>query len=318
MPRGSGCVCAGKSGPVLVSVIIPTHNRAHFVGRAIQSVLKQTFQDFEIIVVDDGSTDGTAQVVTSIDDDRLTYVLHEKNLGSNAARNTGIRIAHGKYIAFQDSDDESHPDKLERLVGVLEDNPDVGVVYSAFWRIKDGVQSYFPFPSCQPREGDIHESLLYGNFVNTQALMRADVLRRVEGFDESIPRLQDWELMLRLSRICLFRFIEEPLFTAHYTNDSISADSSALVDALKSILSTYHDEFDKHPKAKALQYFTIGKTLCMEECSKGTREYFLWALRTAPRAKYLLALIAASTLGRQGVLTLLKIYGALRKLVMRR
>jgi glycosyltransferase involved in cell wall biosynthesis len=306
-----------ESAPA-VSVIIPTYNRAHLLDRAIKSVLSQTYQDFEVIVVDDGSSDNTEDVIKSIGDARLLYVRHEKNVGSNAARNTGIRLARGKYISFQDSDDEWHPDKLERQVPVLEDNPDVGGVYSGFWRIKDGDRIYFPFPSRRPRNGHINESLLYGNFVTTQALLiRADVLRKTEGFDEKIPRLQDWELMLRLSKVCRFRFIDEPLFTAYYTNDSLSADNSKLIHALKLIMEKYREDFDRHPEAKASQYFAMGKCLCADRETNNARKYFLLALRTAPRVKYLLALIAVSTLGAQGFSASLRIYRTLRILMVR-
>jgi len=91
-----------------VSVIIPTYNRAHTIGRAIKSVLNQTYQDFEIIVVDDGSTDNTEEVVKSFRDKRIRYIQHKKNKGAAAARNTGIKSAKGKYIAFQDSDDDDN------------------------------------------------------------------------------------------------------------------------------------------------------------------------------------------------------------------
>ena len=106
-----------------VSVIIPTYNRAHLVGRAIRSVLNQTYQDFEIIVVDDGSTDNTEEVVKSFNDPRIRYIRHEKNRGGSAACNTGIRAARGEYIAFQDSDDEWLPEKLEKQMQVFENTP---------------------------------------------------------------------------------------------------------------------------------------------------------------------------------------------------
>jgi len=91
---------------VTVSVIIPTYNRAHLVGRAIRSVLNQTYQDFEIIVVDDCSTDNTEEIVKGFNDHRIRYMRHDRNRGGSAARNTGIKASQGKYIAFLDSDDE--------------------------------------------------------------------------------------------------------------------------------------------------------------------------------------------------------------------
>jgi glycosyltransferase involved in cell wall biosynthesis len=95
-----------------VSVIIPTYNRAEYLGRSIQSVLNQTYQDFELIIVDDGSTDNTRDIVAQFHDKRLNYIRHETNLGVAAARNSGVRAARGIYLAFQDSDDEW----LEQLI----------------------------------------------------------------------------------------------------------------------------------------------------------------------------------------------------------
>jgi len=127
-----------------VSVIISTYNRAHLIGRAIQSVLNQTYQDFEVIVVDDGSTDNTEEIVKSFNDPRIRYIRHEKNKGAAAARNTGIKAARGKYIAFQDSDDEWLPEKLEKQMKVFENAPpEAGVVYTDMQRINEDGEHYW-------------------------------------------------------------------------------------------------------------------------------------------------------------------------------
>ena len=108
-----------KKSPT-ISVIIPTYNRADFIGRAIESVLDQTYQDFEIIVIDDGSKDNTENIVKSFDDTRITYIRLKDNKGAAVARNTGIGTARGKFIAFQDSDDEWLPQKLAKQMEVFE------------------------------------------------------------------------------------------------------------------------------------------------------------------------------------------------------
>ncbi|GAH74960.1 unnamed protein product, partial [marine sediment metagenome] len=155
-----------------VSVIIPTYNRAYLIGRAIQSVLNQTYQDFEIIVVDDGSTDDTEEIVRSFKDKRIGYVRHEKNKGAAAARNTGIKAAKSEYIAFQDSDDEWLPEKLEKQMKVFENAPpEVGVVYTDFLRIKGNKKIHIPFSWVTQKEGNIHKELLKGNFVTTQSVV---------------------------------------------------------------------------------------------------------------------------------------------------
>src|SRR5258705_10332336 len=103
-----------------VSVIIPTYNRAECLRSAITNVLNQTFQDFEIVVVDDSSQDHTREVVNSLDDKRIKYIRHERNKGVAAARNTGVSNAKGDYIAFLDDDDEWFPEKLKKQCAVLE------------------------------------------------------------------------------------------------------------------------------------------------------------------------------------------------------
>ena len=116
-----------------VSVIIPTHNRSEFLGAAIGSVLSQTFQDFELIVVDDASTDTTAEVVASFNDERIKFIRHGMNKGGSVARNTGILNSTGDYIAFLDDDDEWLPAKLSKQIQVLLSSPpEVGCVYAGY------------------------------------------------------------------------------------------------------------------------------------------------------------------------------------------
>ncbi|MCK5177967.1 MAG: glycosyltransferase family 2 protein, partial [Candidatus Omnitrophica bacterium] len=116
-----------------VSVIMPVYNTKTYLGTALDSVLKQSWVDFEIIIVDDGSTDNTKKLANDFNDERIRYVRHEQNKGEAASRNTGIKLAKGDYIASQDSDDEWLPGKLARQVEVFENSPpEVGVVYTGF------------------------------------------------------------------------------------------------------------------------------------------------------------------------------------------
>ena len=113
-----------------VSVIIPAYNGEDFLGEAIQSVLDQTYQNFEIVIVDDVSTDRTSQIVQHFDDSRIRYILHPKNQGANIARNTGIRSSDGEIIAFLDQDDIFHSEKLNMHVTLLHENPEIGFTYN--------------------------------------------------------------------------------------------------------------------------------------------------------------------------------------------
>ena len=124
---------------ISVSVIIPTYNRSKMLRRAIESVLRQTRQDFEIIVVSDGSTDETEEMIASLDESRILFLKHEKSLGASAARNTAMKIARGRFFAFLDDDDEWMPNKLEVQVPVIESSPsEVGLIYAWMEYFRDG------------------------------------------------------------------------------------------------------------------------------------------------------------------------------------
>jgi len=254
-----------KSNPT-VSVIIPTYNRAHLIGRAIQSVLDQTYQDFEIIVVDDASTDNTEEVVSNFDDERIRYIRLKENSGGSAApRNTAIRTARGEYIAFQDSDDEWLPEKLEKQMRLFEIQPlEVGVVYTGFWKIWGHRKIYIPSPGITRKEGNIHDGLLAQNFVAAPvAVVRKECFRKVGGFDEELPTLMDWELWIRISKCYRFRCIDEPLVISYYTPGGVN-EQGGLIQAktLKLILEKYFDDIKKNKKTLAKYYFSIGSNLC--------------------------------------------------------
>jgi glycosyltransferase involved in cell wall biosynthesis len=181
-----------------VSVVIPVFNRPVAVRRAIDSVLRQTCQDFEVIVVDDASTDATPAAVEELADPRIRLIRHERNRGGSAARNTGIRAGSAPYVAFLDSDDEWLPTKLERQLEVFERSSDlVGFVYTGAERVfPDGsVSRYIP-----RQRTDLSRALLAENVVGETSLgmVRRSVLDAVDGFDESLPSCQDLDLWLRI------------------------------------------------------------------------------------------------------------------------
>ena len=267
-----------------VSVVIPTYCRAHLLGRAIQSVLNQTYQDLEIIIVDDGSSDNTDEVVKSLKDERIRYIRHEKNKGATAARNTGIKAARGEYIAFQDSDDEWLPQKLEKQMKVFETvSPKVGVVYTGFVRIENDKKEYIPYSWVAQKEGDIHKELLKGSFITTPSIVvRKECFKKAGMFDEHLPRLQDWELVLRLSKYYDFKFIEEPLLTSPFTSDSLSASEKARIKALKLILSKHLDDFMEDKESLSRYYFGIGIHLCLNHEIAEGESYIAKAFKINP------------------------------------
>ena len=227
-----------------VSVVIPTYNNAHLLGRAVQSVLGQTFRDFELIIVDDGSTDNTRELVGNIDDDRVRYIRHEKNRGAGAAWNTGIRVATGAFIAFQDSDDEWMPDKLERQMRAFDNAPsDVGVVYTGFWRIEGDKKTYIPSSKIEQKEGNIRGPLLKSNFVGTPVVViKRECFEKAGMFDEKLPMLQDWDLWIRISKYYQFKCLNEPLVLSYCTPGSLNAQRYRIQARARTLILKKHYE----------------------------------------------------------------------------
>lgn len=197
-----------------VSVIIPTYNSGQYIRQAIDSVLAQTYQDFEIIVVDDGSTDNTADLLNPYQD-RIRYIYQE-NKRLSGARNTGIRIAQGEYLAFLDADDIFLPHKLETQVKFFLQNPQIGLV-SGGWVYMDSNSNILrearPWDHT-PRLD--RQSLLYiCPFLPNSVLLRRRWVDLVDGFDESLQHVEDWDLWLRLvSAGCLMAWQREVV--CHY------------------------------------------------------------------------------------------------------
>jgi len=229
----------------LVSIILPTYNREQELPRAIKSVLEQTFTHFELLVVDDGSTDNSAEVVAGFDDARIRYIKHDHRRGGGAARNSGIRHSESAYIAFQDSDDEWLPDKLARQMRRFrEAPPEVGAFYCGYIRVGPGAtEQYFPQPHIRRTEGEILESLLLENFIGTPTLIvRRECFDRVGLFDERLTRFQDWELMIRIAGAYRVGFIPEALLRAYYSAENItSGHDHSLAEAEALILEKHHD-----------------------------------------------------------------------------
>lgn len=212
-----------------VSIILPTYNRAHSIRRSIESILRQTYSHWELMVIDDGSTDHTEEIVTEIatSDSRVFYYKQACNRGVAAARNEGIRQARYEYIAFQDSDDVWKEDKLERQMQVFEDQPQVGMVYCAFEGEKqDGTRICFPDNSMRTEnlQGNMYRLLLQRNVIDAPtSVIHKGCLERVGGFDEALTCLEDWELFLRISKEYEIGCVTEPLLISNIHNSGVSS-----------------------------------------------------------------------------------------------
>ncbi|SPD73496.1 Glycosyltransferase, group 2 family protein [uncultured Desulfobacterium sp.] len=180
-----------------VSVIIPTFNRQRMLGRAISSVLDQTFTQYEVIVVDDGSRDGTKKLVTEFGG-RVRYMAHPANYGVSAARNTGIKNSNAPFIAFLDSDDYWLPKKLETQMEFFEKNPHAVACQTGETWIKNG-RRVNPKKRHQKPSGDIFIPSLRLCLVSPSAVMlKRTLLEEVGLFDETLPACEDYDLWLRI------------------------------------------------------------------------------------------------------------------------
>jgi len=220
-----------------VSAILRTYNRGYILGEALASALGQTCQAFEIVVVDDGSTDDTAEVVCRSRAGNLKYVRHERNRGVAAAANSGIQAASGNVLAFLDSDDLWKPAMLQRLTSFLSRHPDAGAVFCDAELIggHEVVPSLIAVMNCFPRllrdrarhnEHLISAREMYLCLLEevpakpSTMLIRREVIDRVGFFKEAWRSGEDWELFLRMSRSCDFGFIDEVLVTQRVGADS--------------------------------------------------------------------------------------------------
>lgn len=184
-----------------ISVITPTYNRAHLIGKAIASVQSQTFGDWEMIIVDDGSTDETRELICAYAeaDARIRYI-HQANTKSSGARNNGIKNCRGSYVAFLDSDDTFLPGKLARQVAFLESHPDIGLVGCGWDEVDETgklIRSVCPWQSTPVL--NIETLLLQCPFPPTAVLIRTDWLTQVGMFDEQQLYVEDWDVWVRLA-----------------------------------------------------------------------------------------------------------------------
>jgi glycosyltransferase involved in cell wall biosynthesis len=208
-----------------VSVVIPAFNAMKYLPKTVESVLSQSFSDFEVIVVNDGSSDETEQWVSQIEDARIK-LISQTNQGLAAARNTGIQNSEGEYIAFLDADDLWEATKLEKQVLILEEAPQTGLVYTWLAYIDDeGIPTGRVFKNCE--EGNVWRRLIEHNIVESGsvAMVRRQCFDTCGVFDQNLHSfVEDLDMWLRIARHYPFQVVREPL--VYYRQHSTSASRS--------------------------------------------------------------------------------------------
>lgn len=226
-----------------VSVIIPTYNYGHFIKEAIKSVLSQSYSDLEVIVVDDGSADGTRNIISSIKDSRISYI-YQVNQGLASARNSGIEIASGEYIGFLDADDIWMPNKLELQLSRFKKRSDVGLVYTGYEVIDDS-GTYIVTRKAHKIEGDLISQLILGNIVSgsaTTSLVRRKCFEMVGLFDESLISCEDWDMWLRIASVWDFDCIDQPLAKIRIHGGNMTCDPRLMEKGLFSVIEKLYSE----------------------------------------------------------------------------
>jgi len=257
-----------------VSVIILTYNRAPVLGRAIKSVFGQSYQDFELIVVDGCSTDNTEEIVKSFEDERIKYIKQGANRGISDARNIGIRSSKGDYIGFLDDDDEWLPNKLEMQVDLLDRLPeDYGVVYSGCRTEQDGkiVGEYYP-----AYQGDVYYQMLRQGFIGTSTILIKRSCFRVAGFfDEELPSCEDWDMWIRLAKDYKFEYVPDILAVYHIHGNQMTFDHLKFIIGTKGVLNKYHEDFSRNRIILSEQYRYLGALYYLTgDKAEGTRFMF--------------------------------------------
>jgi len=198
--------------PARVSVIVPAYNVERYLPDAVRSVRCQTWKDLELIIVDDGSTDGTGEVAERLasEDERLR-VVHKPNGGLSSARNAGIRVARGEYLCFLDADDVFLPDKLQKQVSFLSFFSGCDLVYSDYY-LGDHHANPNLLQCKSPPAIELTELLSYCNWLTVMCeLARASLLEKIGGFDESLSSSEDWDFWIRASRCGTLSYLPGPV-----------------------------------------------------------------------------------------------------------
>ena len=292
-----------------VSVIIPTYNRAGVVSGAIRSMLGQTLSEIEVIVVDDGSSDHTPEVVASFRDGRVRYLRHETNKGVAAARNSGIRAARGEFLAFLDDDDQSLPERLQRQVHAIEasslERP--GVAVCAAVSFNEG-RPQFHVPR---HRGWIHDRVIMDPDVVIAAptlLVRRLVTDPPILFDESLPAAEDWDYMIRLSKLCQVEAVPEILVQAIRHPGAHLATMERTIEGREAILRKYAKEPGVSSQTLASHHIRLAKMYHRRGRGHGLRWHLLGAFRANPlNLRYLLWFLGAC-LGGIGFRATMKLF----------
>lgn len=316
-----------KQSASLVSVVIPTYNRAHVIGRAIQSVLNQTYGNFELLIIDDGSTDDTKRIIAGFADERIRYLRHETNKGQNPARNTGVREAKGQYIAFLDSDCEWLPEFIEKMLAVFKKDPSLGAVYARAWGCsRDGDFR----GGCQFNlHGHVYKEALIQGYLSYMItiMVKKEIIDLLSPnpLDPNISYGDDDDFCFRVAKICKIGLIAEPLAVIHYDGDifggetSICKNLNLIAEGQIKLLEKYkYDILSLCGKSVlASKYFSCAKSCLMAGQIEKGRLSFIESLKLEKSIKTIMVVLISmlpGAIARKSMLNTIRIYDILSRI----
>jgi glycosyltransferase involved in cell wall biosynthesis len=240
----------------LVSVIIPAYNAEKYIGEAVRSVVMQAFADIEIIVVDDGSTDGTVEAVRPYTDNVAVRIIRQDNSGPSKARNKGIRAARGEYCAFLDSDDLMMPDRLRLQADLLKERKDIGLVYTDLMTFDAmGIVHRSKKEFATPHAGTVLDKLLIENFITTSTVMvRTDCFEEAGYFDEGIKHSEDYKMWLHIAEKYAVGYVDLPLVKYRYHPNSLSEDRVIINSSAYNVVQSYWKEHQEYKRRNSVLY----------------------------------------------------------------
>ncbi len=281
----------------VVSVILTTHNRARLIGRSLRSVLAQTHRDLEVLVVDDASTDDTESVVNAFGDPRVRYVRRSVNGGPPAARNEGLRLARGEFVAFQDDDDEWFLDKLElqleRMRGLTAE---VAMTCCALVRYQSGDAAilYNALPAGEEAGAILRCNTLC--FTQTW-LARRSALVRCGGFDERLPLWDDWEIMIRVCQQFRVDWDNRVMCMVYDTPGSMIKQNLNRLRGMQLTIDKHRALMDAEPAALARNLYMLGRFHLLHGNASAGRQSLWRSLRLRPGDPKTAGLLALGLLG---------------------
>ncbi len=298
-----------------ISIIIPTYNRSELLVRAVESVLNQTFEDFELIIVDDGSTDNTRDLVQEFikKDSRIKYIYQENSGGAAKPKNVGIKSSQGDYIAILDSDDEWLPQKLKKQLDVFEKSDNSNLSFVTCNALVVGGKNIEKYNITKPKNPQ--REILTRDYLGSGSGMiyKREVFDTVGGFDESLKSGQDWEMRIRLLEKYDFEIVDDYLIKYYLHKNNISKTlGEKRKNDLEYIFNKYIHYYknDKDLLSKKLRY--DGTRQMIEGDTKGARKSFLKSLKENPKNYIVYSYIILSFFGKNFYYKMAKIKNSLK------